>query len=159
MKKIISLFLILFTFIAVQAQETPAPAVDPNGPEMTFENEVYDYGRIKQGANGDCEFTFTNTGKKPLIISSARGSCGCTVPTYPKEPIKKGQKAKIKVHYDTNRVGVFTKTVTVVSNGKTPTKTITIKGDVEAVEKDPTTPLRNNSEGMPFENQGKPFGE
>ncbi|MFM7216532.1 MAG: DUF1573 domain-containing protein, partial [Bacteroidota bacterium] len=80
--------------VAAPAQNTvaaPSPADNPNAPEITFEKELHDYGTIKQGADGNCEFKFKNTGKEPLIITNARGSCGCTVPTYPKEPIMKGQ--------------------------------------------------------------------
>lgn len=105
---------------------------DVTTPEITFKTESIDYGTIKQDANGLRIFEFTNTGKAPLIISSATGSCGCTVPTYPKEPIMPGQTAKIEVRYDTHRVGPFSKTVTVNSNASTPTKTLRISGTVEA---------------------------
>jgi hypothetical protein len=125
---------------------------NPNAPEITFENEMHDYGTIKQGADGTCEFKFKNTGKDPLVISNARGSCGCTVPTWPKEPIMKGQTGVIKVHYDTKRVGAFTKTVTLTSNAKSDTKVLTIKGLVEASdESTEAIPLKKAS-GSPFEN-------
>ena len=65
-------------------------APDPDAPVFKFEEEEHDYGTIKQGANGTTEFKFTNTGQKPLIITNARGSCGCTVPEWPKEPILPG---------------------------------------------------------------------
>lgn len=105
------------------------------GAEVTFDKEVHDYGTVKQGGNGECEFKFTNTGTEPLIISDAKGSCGCTVPEWPKTPIKPGETASIKVKYDTKRVGPINKTVTVTSNATTePTKTLRIKGTVEAVE-------------------------
>lgn len=156
---LVSLFLAGLTFSAVAQQPaastTPAQVKpeNPNAPEITFEKELHDYGTIKQGADGTCEFKFKNTGKEPLIISNAKGSCGCTVPTYPKEPIMKGETAIIKVHYDTKRVGAFTKTVTIESNAKTATKVITIKGLVEASEEanDQTMPVKNSS-GMPLEN-------
>ena len=141
------------------AQETaqPTPEVkpdNPNAPEITFENELHDYGTIKQGADGSCEFKFKNTGKDPLVISNAKGSCGCTVPTWPKEPILKGQTGVIKVHYDTKRVGAFTKTVTLNSNAKTDPKMLTIKGVVEASEEttDQTMPFKKTT-GLPLENQ------
>ena len=128
-------------------------ADNPNAAEITFENETHDYGTIKQGADGTCEFKFKNTGKEPLIISNAKGSCGCTVPTWPKEPIMKGQTGSIKVHYDTKRVGAFTKTVTLNSNAKSDTKVLTIKGVVEASEdnSDQTMPIKKTS-GLPLEN-------
>jgi hypothetical protein len=151
--------LLLFNFsIDLKAQENNAqkteevkPA-DPNAPDITFETELHDYGTIKQGADGTCEFKFKNTGKDPLIISNARGSCGCTVPTWPKEPIMKGQTGAIKVHYDTKRVGAFTKTVTLNSNAKTDPKVLTIKGVVEASEdNDQAMPIKKSA-GLPLEN-------
>jgi hypothetical protein len=150
----------LFTFsISLKAQENNTPKteevkpVNPNAPEITFENELHDYGTIKQGADGNCEFKFKNTGKEPLVISNARGSCGCTVPTWPKEPILKGQTGSIKVHYDTKRVGAFTKTVTLNSNAKTDTKVLTIKGVVEASEEnnEQAMPIKKST-GLPLEN-------
>jgi hypothetical protein len=102
--------------------------------EMTFKQEVHDYGDIKQGANGDCEFTFTNTGSAPLIISNARGSCQCTVPEWPKTPVQPGQSATIKVHYNTNRSGPINKTVTIEANVEGGSKVLRIKGNVLAAE-------------------------
>lgn len=133
--------------------EVKAVADNPNAPEITFESDVHDYGTIKQNADGGCEFKFKNTGKEPLIITNAKGSCGCTVPTWPKEPIMKGQTGVIKVHYDTKRVGAFTKTVTLTSNAKSDTKVLTIKGVVEASEEttDQTMPFKKTS-GLPLEN-------
>ena len=150
----------------VMAPTTPAqpaaaaqPVADnPNAPEISFENDVHDYGTVKNGADGNCEFKFTNTGKEPLIISNAVGSCGCTVPTFPKEPILKGQSAIIKVHYDTKRTGPFTKTVTVSSNAKTATKMLTIKGTVEAPADqavDQTVPLKKDNGAAPLEIKSK----
>ena len=102
-----------------------------DGAGMVFETETIDYGTIEHNANGDREFVFTNNGNKPLIISNAQGSCGCTVPTTPKEPIAPGAKGIIGVKYATDRVGAFTKSVTVTSNADgQPTKVLTIKGTV-----------------------------
>lgn len=156
MKKISSvLCMMLLLTISGRAQDAAQPVkVDnPNAAEITFESETHDYGTIKQGADGNCEFKFKNTGKEPLIISNAKGSCGCTVPTYPKEPIMKNQTGVIKVHYDTKRVGAFTKTVTITSNAKSDTKVLTIKGVVEASEEtsDQAMPFKNTG-GMPLEN-------
>ena len=105
------------------------------GASMVFVSETIDYGTIAHNADGKREFVFTNNGNKPLIITNAAGSCGCTVPTYPKEPIAPGAKAVIGVKYATDRVGAFTKTVTLTTNATEPTKTLTIKGTVLA---DPT---------------------
>ncbi len=152
MKKVLLTFGIL-AFVAggVNAQETaPAPAVaveNPNAPKMDFESEVVDYGTIEQGADGVREFKFTNNGKEPLIISNARGSCGCTVPTWPKEPIKPGESSVIKVKYDTKRLGAINKSVTITSNASEPTKVVRIKGQIIAPQ---TSPVKEST-GAPVE--------
>jgi hypothetical protein len=146
MKKIITLSIALLAFTFSNAQETSkitkkvkkastktiaAALPKVNGAGMVFENETIDYGTIAHNADGKREFVFTNNGNKPLIITNAQGSCGCTVPTYPKEPILPGAKAVIGVHYATDRIGAFTKTVTLTSNAEgTPSKVLTIKGTV-----------------------------
>lgn len=122
---------------AKKAVKTEAPKVVVEGAGMVFENETIDYGTIQQNADGRREFVFTNNGNKPLIIESTQGSCGCTVPTKPEGPIAPGAKATIGVKYATDRVGAFTKTVTVKSNATgQETKVLTIKGTVLAA---PTT--------------------
>lgn len=135
MKKVIlSVGLILCTMLGVKAQEgteTSTPSINPNAAKFKFESEVIDYGTIEHNANGDREFKFTNVGKEPLIISNAVGSCGCTTPSWPKEPIMPGQTGVIKVHYATDRVGSFEKTVTLTSNAETASKVIKIKGVVK----------------------------
>lgn len=100
--------------------------------EIKFKKDTHDYGTVKYDGNGESAFEFKNTGKAPLIISNAHGSCGCTVPEWPKEPIKPGKSAVIKVKYDTKRPGPINKTITVTSNAKTePTKVLKIIGTVE----------------------------
>ncbi len=120
-----------------------AQEANPNAAQISFTQETIDYGKIKKDANGEREFVFKNTGKEPLIITNCVGSCGCTVPVWPKSPIAPGEKASIKVKYDTRRVGLFQKTVTVTSNAATPTKVLTIKGNVEDVPAAVTTPVNN----------------
>ncbi len=115
------------------------------GPKIEFEKEVHDYGTIENAANGECTFEFKNTGNAPLIISNAKGSCGCTVPSWPKEPIAPGATASIKVKYDTKRPGAINKSVTITSNATNePTKVIRIKGNVKAT---PTSGAPVNSTG------------
>lgn len=107
-----------------------------SGPKIKFETLEHDYGTIDQYSDGTCKFVFTNTGDKPLIISNAKGSCGCTIPSWPKEPIAPGASSVITVHYDTKRVGRFGKTVTLQSNATNyPTKVLRIKGEVVAKPK------------------------
>ena len=108
---------------------------NPNAADIQFEKESIDYGTIEHNADGNRVFKFKNTGKSDLIISNCQGSCGCTVPTWPKEPIKPGASAEIKVHYATDRIGAFEKTVTVNSNAKSAAKVLHIKGTVKP---DPT---------------------
>ena len=116
-----------------------SPKVD--GAGMLFENETIDYGTIPHNADGKREFTFVNNGTKPLIITNATGSCGCTVPSFPKEPIAPGAKAVIGVKYATDRVGTFTKTVTITSNAEgQASKVLTIKGNVLAGDAQKETP-------------------
>lgn len=129
MKKI--LIAIVFLGLGKFAQSQTAGL---NQAELTFQKEVHDYGQIKQGGNGDCTFKFTNTGTAPLIISDAKGSCQCTVPEWPKTPIKPGESATITVHYNTNRVGEINKTVTLFANVEGGSKVVRIKGQVVAAE-------------------------
>lgn len=100
------------------------------GPVMSLKTTEINYGVIEKGADPYRVFEFTNTGDAPLIISNAQGSCGCTVPTYPKDPILPGETAEIKVRYDTNRLGKFTKKVTLTTNETVPTRVLTISGEV-----------------------------
>lgn len=130
MKKIFILALLMTTTMLSRSQQADQPLNDPNAPEINFEKFIHDYGTIYAGSDGSCTFKFTNTGKQPLILSNVRASCGCTVPSYPREPIMPGKSASIDVRYDTNRQGVFNKQVTVVSNAKSSTVTLTIKGNV-----------------------------
>ncbi len=86
-------------------------------PVMLFERDIHDFGEIIQGEIATTEFKFSNTGKSDLIIASARASCGCTVPEYPKEPIKPGESGVIKVSYNSEgRKDAFNKTVTITAN-------------------------------------------
>jgi hypothetical protein len=114
----------------VETPKVETPTVD--GPGMVFENETIDYGTIPHNADGKREFVFVNNGNKPLVISNTQGSCGCTVPTKPEKPIQPGEKGVIGVKYATDRVGQFTKTVTVTSNAiGQESKVLTIKGTVQ----------------------------
>jgi uncharacterized low-complexity protein len=100
---------------------------------ISVDKDVHDYGTIEQGANGECVFTVTNTGTEPLIISLCKGSCGCTVPVCPQEPIAPGTSAKITVKYNTANPGPINKSVTITSNASNePSKTVRISGNVTA---------------------------
>ncbi|MCP4439870.1 MAG: DUF1573 domain-containing protein [Aureispira sp.] len=101
--------------------------------KLDLKQTTIDYGTIAQHVDGVRYFKFTNTGDKPLIISHAQQSCGCTVPSYPKHPIQPGEEASIQVKYATNRIGKFNKYVTLTTNDKEQaTQRLTIKGEVLA---------------------------
>lgn len=154
MKKIF-LFCIYLVATGVFANAQDAKTLTSTA-EITFEKELYDYGTIDYASDGSYAFKFTNTGKDPLVITNATGSCGCTVPKWPKEPILKGQSAYINVTYDTKRPGPFTKTVTINSNAKSASKVITIKGVVRSQEQtDDQMPLRKDNGMSPLENNSK----
>lgn len=119
----------------VNAQDKAAtPAAAPaSTAEMVFEAEEFNFGTIKQGESVTHEFTFTNAGKDDLIITNAQGSCGCTVPQYPKEAIQKGGKGTIKVTFNSaGKMGMQDKTVTITSNAKNSPRILHLKGTVEA---------------------------
>jgi hypothetical protein len=99
--------------LKAQAPSTP-PMDRPTAPVMTFEVMEYNFGTIKQGESVTREFRFRNTGKEPLLIKDAQGSCGCTVPEYPKEPIKPNGEGVIKVTFNSaGKMGSQDKTVTI----------------------------------------------
>jgi hypothetical protein len=147
MKKVLFTMTLLFVAVFTMNKIAAQDAKIESGAKIEFEKDVHDYGTIKQHANGAYEFKFKNTGNEPLMISNAKGSCGCTVPEWPREPIAPGESATIKVKYDTKRVGPFSKSVTIQSNAvNDATKTIRIKGNVEEVA----------GAGAPVNNAGAP---
>lgn len=104
-------------------------------PEIKFEEEVFDFGKITQGEVVSHNFKFKNIGNSNLIISGANGSCGCTVPKWPKEPIGAGKEANINVVFSSEgKKGIMEKTVTIVTNCEPSTRIIRIKAEVIAME-------------------------
>ena len=155
MKKTILTISLFLTIGFANAQEnkmpapaTNAPAIVPenkNAPDFKFEIETFDFGTIKQGDKVTHDFDFLNTGKEPLIITEAHGSCGCTVPQWPKEPVAKGAKSTIHVEFNsTGKMGMQDKTVTITSNSKSGQKVLHLKGNVEAppATPNPETPAK-----------------
>lgn len=121
---------------AIQPQQQPiqpqTPPV-PSGPKtnMTFGESTYNFGTVKEGEKVEHVYKFKNTGNDPLIISNAQGSCGCTVPQWPKEPIAPGKSGEIKVVFDSKgKSGKQNKTVTITANTEPATTTINIAGEV-----------------------------
>ena len=100
---------------------------------MTFDTEVFDFGTIKQGDKVQHDFKFTNSGHSDLVITDAKGSCGCTVPEYPKDPIKPGESGVIKVKFDSHgKSGQHSKSVTLFCNVEQGNKVLNIKANIEA---------------------------
>ena len=98
---------------------------------MAFNENKHDFGSIKQNTTNLHIFEFRNSGSNPLIIESAKGSCGCTVPEYPKEPIMPGDWGEIKVEYKpAKQKGPQTKTVTITANTESPTTQLQILANV-----------------------------
>ena len=122
MKKTFIFLLFAFFTFQLYAQEKTA--------KIEFETTVIDYGTIEKGADGVRVFKFKNTGNAPLVVTSVKSSCGCTVPKKPEAPVLPGETGEIEVKYDTKRVNPIRKTITVTSNADTPTVALKIKGNV-----------------------------
>ena len=122
--KNILLLVVLFISVNCMSQTT-----------VKFATVTHSFGKIKQNKPATYEFSFTNTGTKPLVIETATAGCGCTTPVYTKLPIAKGKTEKIKVTYNAANMGTFNKDVTVkFANVAEPT-TLKIDGEVVAVKK------------------------
>jgi hypothetical protein len=160
MRKLLLSCCFLVCFNAVNAQkieDTKAANKQVNSQEkkianstIDFESKVVDYGVIDNKSDGARKFFFKNNGTDPLIIKNAKGSCGCTVPTWPKEPIAPGSIGEIGVKYDTKRTGKFTKTITLTTNADKAPVILTIKGEVNPPVKDAQAPERKSG-GAPLE--------
>ena len=131
MKKI-KLFIYLFVATLVFSQTTFSSSIIEIIKQgvFKFETETNDYGTIEQNSDGYRAFIFTNTGEAPIVITKVKGSCGCTVPTKPDEPILPEETAEIKVKYATKNIGSFNKKVSIYSNAFEPIKIVSIKGKV-----------------------------
>jgi len=106
-----------------------------DAPVMTFEKDAHDFGNIIQGEKVSYSFKFTNTGSSDLLITDAKGSCGCTVPEYPKNPVKPGDTGVIDVVFDsTGKTGQQNKKVTITANTVPGTVTLAINGVIEVPE-------------------------
>jgi len=135
MKKLF-LVLVAFTCMAgLYAQQATTATVDSTAKaKIVFETLTHDFSTISKGGDGNCVFKFTNEGKAPLILSNVQSSCGCTTPSWTREPVIPGATGEIKVHYDTNRIGSFSKTITVTSNAENSPIVLRISGEVKQTE-------------------------
>ncbi len=119
--------------LAVSPTPNAAEPAAPVGPttSVQFAETEFNFGKVKAGEKVRHEYSFKNTGKEPLIISNAKGSCGCTVPQWPKEPVPVGGEGKIMVEFDSKgKSGNQTKQVTITANTDPPQSIIYIKGEV-----------------------------
>ena len=122
---------------APQATATPTPPPAPVGPltSIAFEEDTYDFGEVMEGEKVVHVYKFKNTGNEPLVISNAKGSCGCTVPDWPREPIPVGGSGEIKVQFDSKGKGKVgggpqAKKVTITANTDPANTFLNIKGIV-----------------------------
>lgn len=168
MKKFLALLLILVVAFSSNAQEKktetkevkkePLPStvaapvtavkkeINPNAATIILKEENYLFGEVPEGPQVTHEFKFSNTGKEPLILSNVHASCGCTTPSWPKEPILPGKESTILVTYNTQgRPGPFTKSITITSNANESNKVIYIKGEVVKAEPEKSVPLEQPS--------------
>ncbi|MCX6297240.1 MAG: DUF1573 domain-containing protein [Bacteroidetes bacterium] len=123
--------------INIPATASGKPAVAGSAPVMTFAEEKHDFGKITQGEVVTYAFSFRNDGGSDLVISSAQGSCGCTIPSFPKVAIKPGQVEKIDVKFDSaGKSGLVQKTVTLVTNCTPSTKVLTISATINVPEEE-----------------------
>ncbi len=123
------------TVVAPTATPQTAPATPAQNPDLSikFNQEDHNFGNVPEGPSVSYDFEFKNIGKVPIIFSDVHGSCGCTVPVWPKEPILPGKSSKIAVTYSTQgRPGQINKTVTVTSN--IGTKILKISGNVDKAD-------------------------
>lgn len=128
--------------------QTPQQPTVPTGPTttMTFSETEFDFGTVSEGEKVSHVYKFTNTGNEPLILSDAKGSCGCTVPKWPREPIAPGQTSEILVEFNSkNKSGARNQKVTITANTNPPQTFIYLKGQVEGgATNQPTINVNNN---------------
>jgi hypothetical protein len=133
MKKNILFLLIVFlasSFAWAQTNKLVGSNSKANGPVATWDKITHDFGDIPKDVPVTVSFKITNTGNAPLIISDVKPSCGCTTPSYTKDPILPGKSGVVKAQYNAAAPGPFNKTITVITNSSEPNKVLTIKGQV-----------------------------
>lgn len=156
MKKVIALSVLSLSLLTFSCDENPSKKIKTQnlelakerdqeikvgGPKIRFEKTEHDFGVINEGDVVETVFAFTNSGKSELIITSAKGSCGCTVPEWPKEPIMPGQTGQIKVKFNSDKKpNLQQKQITLVTNTEQGKEILKIKAQVT-----PKTKVQQNS--------------
>lgn len=136
MKNSVLTFITLLISFFIFSQEKQA--------EIKFEVTTIDYGEVEFESDGKRVFKFKNVGTAPLIFKRISSSCGCTIPKKPEKPIEPGESGEIEVEYDTKRVGIFMKAISVVSNSKNSSIVLRIKGEVLEEEDEEEDEEKNN---------------
>ncbi len=131
MRKLALLFVLPLALASLKSFGQESVTADNSLAMVSWENEVYDFGTIAQGTPVSYEFSFTNSGEQPLIITNVKASCGCTATNYPKEPVNPGESASITATYNAKSAGSFNKTLTVYTNTEDAVKVLRIKGVVQ----------------------------
>ncbi len=145
-KSFLSICFLAFASIGFTQDKLAEVKPNPNAPQFKFENELHDFGEIPEGPQATHEFKFKNTGKEPLVLSNVKASCGCTTPSWTKEPVLPGKDGSVAATYNTQgRPGPFSKAITITSNAGEATKVITIKGNVITAEQDKSLPVKSPS--------------
>jgi hypothetical protein len=154
-KNILLVIVCAFSFSVLIGQITPTAIAHPDtakeevsnegGPIMHFDTKEVQYGVIKQHSEPLRTIAFTNTGDEPLIIKNCKGSCGCTVPIWPKEPILPGESGEIEIRYATNRLGKINKTVKITTNETTEPIVLKVLGEVLKAEEEESVPTTEPS--------------
>lgn len=138
MKKIIIALSLLFSIVLISNSQTDAPA---GAGDIVFEKTTQEFGDIKQGQVVNAVFKFKNTGKTPVILSNVQTTCGCTVPTWTKEPIAPGKTAEINATFNsTGKMGMQNKVITVFSNAKNSQTQVSIVCNVLPADAPATSP-------------------
>ena len=134
MKRIILLTTFIFGVVFFAMSQASTVAIESGNPssmaKFKWEETTHNFGKIAQGKPVSTEFVFTNTGSTPLVISNVRGSCGCTVTQYTKEPIAPGKTGNVKATFNAAAMGAFNKSVRVTANVEGGNETLFIKGEV-----------------------------
>lgn len=133
MKKILFALCLLFTLgisVATAQNHLTNPGTPKTGAVAHWDKTTHDFTEIPQGVPVTTTFKFTNTGNSPIVIAEVKVSCGCTTPSYSKEPIMPGKTGFVKAQFNAANDGTFTKSITVISNATEPQKMLYIKGMV-----------------------------
>ncbi len=134
MKHYVIVILFFFSASCFSQDKNKDKIEETNNSEMTFKKTFHNFKTVWYKADATYEFVFKNTGKEPLIITKVKSSCGCTIPTWEKEPVLKNKTGIIKVKYDSKRIGQFQKSIKVYSNAKNSPVELIISGEVKVTD-------------------------